>query len=160
MLTRPEKNSAPALLTLWRWLLNRPRWQRGWGISLILYGVILCGVRLFNLLAFEFAFACTIPLSFLGAYCALKINIEERSPWAQWRAALKPALVLGLLPLIPISINALRVKNCNWIDGIIFYTLLSLMSVVIGCGWGLLIKLVSARRGQGARRSARRGREL
>ena len=150
MPTRAEKNSAPASLTLWRWLLSRPRWQRVWGIALILYSVILCGVRLFNLLAFEFAFACTIPLSFLGAYSALKVNIESRSPWAQWRAALKPALFLGLLPLIPISINALRVRNCNWLDGVIFYALLSLMSVVIACGWGLLIKFVSARRGQSA----------
>ena len=131
-------------------MLNRPRWQVAWGVALFIWGGGLCGVRLFNLLAFEFALACSIPLSFLGAYCAFKTRDDGASPWRQWRVASQSALMLGLIPIVPISLNAFWVKNCNWLDGITFYVLLSLMSCVVASGWGIIIKRMIQRRSRRA----------
>lgn len=132
-------------------------WQRVWGGALFLWSVALCNLRLFNLLAFEFAFACTIPISFLGAYCAarLKLDVNESGggasslpAWSLWWLAARDMFRLAWIPLIPITLNALRVKNCNWFDGAMFYLLLPMVSGVIASGWGVIIKLWWIRRDQ------------
>ena len=126
-------------------------WRTGWSIALFVWGAALCQVRLFNLLAFEFALACTIPISFLGAYSAFKraADLDDRSRrdvWCWWRDAAVDVCRIAWIPLIPITLNALRVKNCNWLDGIIFYLLLPMLSGVIASGWGVLMKSVALKR--------------
>ena len=117
-----------------------------WIILLLVWSSVLCFINLFNLLSFEFALACTLPLSFCGAHISLKLQKESESLifrnaslWQLWFKTIRHVTLLGILPLIPISINALWIKNCNWSEGFLFYGLLSMCSGWIGGGWGLLL---------------------
>ena len=126
-----------------------------WIFLLLIWSIVLCFINLFNLLSFEFALACTVPLSFCGAHLGLKLQKESESLifrntsiWQLWFKTGQHVTVLSILPLLPISINALWIKNCNWGEGFLFYGLLSLCSGWIGAGWGLL--LGGMRRGMGS----------
>lgn len=136
-------NTATAPLSLLSAIMRGQEWR--WVIFLFLWGTVLCFVRLFNLLAFEFAFACALPLSFLGARCTLLT--EALTPWLKWRRGTLRALKLGLIPLIPIIFNGLRVRNCNWGEGLLFYCLISAGAIVVASGWAVVISLWSRRRG-------------
>ena len=129
-------------------------WLSVWSIILLAWSSILCFFPLLNLLSFEFAFACCLPLSFLGAHGALRsspkhkqtpVRIDllesEEGVWEQWISAFKSVFGVGLIPLVPICLNALRVRNCNWTSGFLFYITLPLFTLFIASGYGLLIKL-------------------
>ncbi|MEE2644104.1 MAG: hypothetical protein VYD19_04150, partial [Myxococcota bacterium] len=118
----------------------RPR-RWGWLIFLVLYAIILCRLRLFNLLAFEFSFACALPLSLIGARFGLDALNDGRSPLLAWLSAIKRGSLYGLAPLVPISLNAIWVRNCNWLDGFLFYTLISLVGLWVSAAWGVTLAL-------------------
>ena len=117
-----------------------------WMIFLLFWSISLCFIRLFNLLSFEFALACTLPLSFCGAHLGISLQKESEnlifkssSLWQIWLNALKQSTFLTCVPLVPICLNAIWVQNCNWTDGFLFYGLLSVCSAWIGSGWGVLL---------------------
>lgn len=131
------------------------RWRWGWAICLALTAGALCLVPLFNLLAFEFALAMTVPVSALGAAAGIRAVAVARSRWRPgplrgalvlwriWAYALWLAAPLLLVPLIPISLNSLRVQNCNYLEGLIFYGVLPGLSLPVAAGWGALAALTS-----------------
>ncbi|MBM4292845.1 MAG: hypothetical protein FJ138_16700, partial [Deltaproteobacteria bacterium] len=126
-----------------------------WGLALLAYAVALCGVRLFDLLAYEFAFACCLPVSLCAAHEGVAawregraLLFSERGVWGAWARACRPALALALLPLLPITLNALRVRNCDWLEGLACYAALPLTTAVIAAGWG--VACGAAGRGLGA----------
>ena len=118
-------------------------WAGLWSILLLTWGGILTQVPLLNLLSFEFAFACCLPISFLGAHSGFRASQSTTSSSSSlvsiWLNAFKASIGLALTPLIPILLNAFWVRNCNWLDGLLFYTLLPLGSLIIAQGYGLLI---------------------
>ncbi|MFN3199847.1 MAG: hypothetical protein ACE366_15725 [Bradymonadia bacterium] len=115
--------------------------------------VALCFVPLFNLLAFEFALAMTVPITLLGAAAGIRTVKRARRYWGpallrsstllwrMWLTAVVRALPLALLPLLPITLNALRVTNCNYLEGLLFYGLLPGITLPVACGWGVLAAL-------------------
>ena len=95
---------------------------------------ILCFVPLFDLLGYEYSFAVGllgVPTAF---FIGLQLGRRHRSgPRAASKACAWATLwaVLHLLPgLLLISLNALRVRNCDFGEGLIFFLLLPLPSVL------------------------------
>ncbi len=115
-----------------------------WGVTLILWSTSLCGVSLFNLLGYEFAFACCLPISFVAAHEGIAtwregrgLLFSDQSVWGAWWRAARVAVGLSLLPLLPITLNALRVRNCNWLEGLACYGALPLITAAVASGWGV-----------------------
>lgn len=106
--------------------------------------VVLCFVPLFNLLAFEFAFALGIPV----ALCAGLLGSRAEGPtvWRRWATGARQAAILAAIPLPIITLNALRVRNCDYLEGLLFYLLLPGLTVIIASGWGVLVGRLTRRR--------------
>ena len=110
--------------------------------------LILANVPLFNILAFEFCAVLALSISFAGAHVALTtIRQMKRHPDALtgsagqivtrcfWSALLFNFGLL-VLPLGIILLNALRIKNCNFSEGFIFFFLLPVISCVYATAAG------------------------
>jgi tetratricopeptide (TPR) repeat protein len=117
-----------------------------WMVFLLLCAIALCFVQLFHLLAFEFAFAVALLISLSSGHLGIREYqlsqsqlFRRESPWSVWLRASWSNSILALVPLIPITLNGLRIKNCNWIDGFLFYLLLPMISVWIATGWGVFL---------------------
>jgi hypothetical protein len=124
-------------------------------LIILCWGSALCFIPLFNLLSFEFSFLCCIPVSF----CAADLGIQryrstldpldpKRPAWGAWGGASVQGAALALIPLIPICLNGLRVRNCNWLEGALFYLILPMVTVVVAAGWGVCLGRI--RRGLGS----------
>jgi len=112
--------------------------------------LILANVPLFNILAFEFCAVLALGISFAGAHVTLTaVQQMKRYPDALrgssrqivtrcfWNALIFN-LGLLVLPVGIILLNALRIKNCNFSEGFIFFFLLSVISCVYATAAGTL----------------------
>lgn len=93
-------------------------------VAQFILAAILCFVPLFDLLAYEFSFAvgilATLTALIIGLGAARFRPQQFSALWLGWIAAL-----LHLLPpLLLISLNMLRVQNCDYLDGLTFFLLL------------------------------------
>ncbi|MEE2758195.1 MAG: hypothetical protein VYA30_16165 [Myxococcota bacterium] len=106
------------------------------GVS-FLASVGLCFVPLFNLLAFEFAFAMSIPLTIAGGLLGVYF---ERWP-SDWVSRLRVigslSILIWLAALAPILLNALRVQNCNLLEGLVLFLIFPVLGSVAAFLWGL-----------------------
>lgn len=118
-----------------------------WSGVLLATAIALCFVPLFNLLAFEFAFAVGLPVTFCAGALGVRARRAEPDAWRAWGRAGLRATALAALPLAPISLNALRVQNCNYLEGLIFYALLPGLTAWLAAGVGVAIGRVAPRRG-------------
>jgi len=104
-----------------------------------LLSLVLCFVPLFNLLGYEFAFALGIAAAVTGMVIGLGAA-RERDDGVR---PLGLALVLAAAQLAPaltlISLNALRVQNCNFGTGLGYFALLPLPSSLYGASLGVLV---------------------
>ncbi len=115
--------------------------------SLLFVGlsVVLCFVPLFNLLAFEFALAFTVPAMVLGGVIGLSLDpFFDRRTLA--RALLRGALPLALA-LVPITLNMARLRNCNPLEGLFFFILLPTTTLAVSLAWGAVSRRLSTRFG-------------
>lgn len=116
--------------------LRRAAWR--WGVALFALSAALCWVPLFNLLAFEFAFAVGIVATFAAGGLGVRAaRTTPDAPWRAWRRAGLYATALLLPPLLPISLNALRVRNCDYFSGLLLYGLLPGLTVWVASAWGV-----------------------
>lgn len=99
----------------------------------------LCFVPLFDLLAYEFCLATAL----LAAITATLIGYTAGSRAEGPGQALRHGMGLALLHLAPslviISLNALRVRNCNFAVGLAFFTLLPVATSLYGGALGVLV---------------------
>ena len=113
-----------------------------WFTAFGVLALILANMPLFNILAFEFCAVLALGISFAGAHVTLTtVQQMKRQPAALagspkqiitqcfWNALIFN-LGLLVLPVGIILLNALRVKNCNFGEGFIFFCLLSVISCV------------------------------
>lgn len=120
----------------------------GWLAALGVIALALCGVPLFNLLGFEFAFSMGIPLVIAAGAAGVRARrATPDAPWRAWLRATGLALGLSALPLAIITLNALRVQVCDYLEGLAFYAVIPLAGAITAAGWGVAAARLSARRG-------------
>ena len=129
-----------------------------WFIILAGLGLALIQVPLFNLLAFESCAVLTIGIAFAGAHTGvtrvhhLRRSLQILSGSSHqivitlfWRT-LGANLTLLIVPLVILSLNALRVKNCDLSDGFAFFFLLPVISCAYATAAGLFFGFWMKRR--------------
>ncbi|MBI2897060.1 MAG: hypothetical protein HYY06_26115 [Deltaproteobacteria bacterium] len=129
------------------------RRARIWLLVVALLGVALQLVPLFDLLGYELSFAAALVASLgaglVGAGLPAEILRRGTHPDRARRAAvtlvgaaLFAAGLMLLPPLVLSSANALRVPNCDWVEGLTFYLLIAvpgaLLASVVGAAMGVL----------------------
>jgi hypothetical protein len=125
-----------------------------WGAALAVLAAALCFVPLFDLLSYEFAFVIGLVAAFGAAHLAVHLVARARAaaeittPWRLygWALAANVALLL-VAPLVLITLNAVRVKVCDYWAGLAFYLLLPVLSVACATAVGVVAGLAVPRRG-------------
>ncbi len=129
-----------------------------WFVTLTLLALILANIPLSNLLAFEFCAVLAFGISFAGGHTAVTgvANLRQRTQPLRgaaaqmvmsifWRAF---GINLTLLapPLIIILLNAIRVRNCDFLEGFTFFLLLPVISCAYATALGVFFGLWLKRR--------------
>lgn len=122
------------------------RFTIAWLAILTATAVVLCFTPLFDLLGFEFGFAIAIPLSMYGGACGVRAR-RLTGPLRAWGVAARRVLVAALLPLALITANAVRVQNCDYLEGLAFYALIPITGAIVAAGWGVALARLAPRRG-------------
>ena len=139
-------------------MINRTFSYWLWILSSGVLSLVLATVPLFNLLAFEFCAVITLFIAFAGAHVAMtELQVMKKDPdelagsshniilRCLYRA-LKSNAILLLIPLIIILTNAIRIKNCNIIEGFLFYLILPIFSCFTVTAAGIFFNLWIQRR--------------
>ncbi len=141
---------SPNRTSPWRWPL-----YLGWMIASTAVGALACFLPLTETPGYELALLVSL-LSSLGAgQLATCLPGRVRAQLAPFPGARAPAAVLfgravlyalSLLapPLLLSLLNTLRVPPCNLAEGLLFYALIPLPSVLVAAAAGLLAGLVAA----------------
>jgi len=108
--------------------------------------VVFTQVPLLNYLGYEFSALSALLGSFIAGFVAIGLmrgDIPEGEPGSRGRRAaglLRDAAIanvaLLLIPLLVISVNALFVRNCSFTEGIAFFLLLPVVSVLFASALG------------------------
>lgn len=129
-----------------------------WFVALTLLALILANTPLFNLLAFEFCAVLAFGVSFAGAHTGVTgvASLRQRTQSLRGAAAQMVMsvfwrvfglnLTLLVAPLIIISLNAFRVKNCDFLEGFAFFLLLPVVSCAYATALGVFFGLWLKRR--------------
>lgn len=133
-----------------------PYWL--WFIILAGVGLALIRIPLFNLLAFESCAVLAIGIAFAGAYTSvtcvhhLRHSLQVVSGSSHqivttlfWRT-FAGNLTLLIAPLAILSLNALRVENCDLSEGFAFFLLLPVISCAYATAVGLFFGFWMKRR--------------
>ena len=129
-----------------------------WFIVLAALGLVLIQVPLFNLLAFESCAVLAIAISFAGAHISVtgvhqlrrSLHVPSGSShqiaitlfWKTYAGN----LTLLIAPLGVLSLNALRVENCDLSEGFAFFLLLPVASCIYATAVGLFFGFWMKRR--------------
>jgi hypothetical protein len=107
------------------------------------FACVLCFVPLFDLLAFEFCFAISCLAALSGPLIGYWQIDDKKSPpnASMLRSVFLQALTHTLPALVVILLNALRIPNCNFTQGLMFFVCLPIASSVYGAALGLLFSL-------------------
>lgn len=99
---------------------------------------------LLNYLGYEFSVVTALVASFVAGFLtigAIKRSLQDASaPPSHHLAAFKRILLINLLvliiPLVVIGTNALFVKNCSVAEGLVFFTMIPVVSVIFSSALG------------------------
>lgn len=127
-----------------------------WFTGFVCVSCVLTTVPLFNILGYEFCAIVTLYISFAAAHVAItEIQVLKKKPELLSGSpkrvvfdclirALYATAILLIVPLVIILLNSLRVKNCNYSEGLLFYLILPVLSCLAvtaaGVFFGLLIE--------------------
>lgn len=126
------------------WLRSRSRAWKVLAAIGALSSVALAFVPLFNLIGYESA-------AFYGVLFGLTVSYLgfDDLGWRGWARGLRDRLALALLPFVVLSVNALFVKNCAYLTGVLFWVLIVVGSIAVATtlGWFVRNLVESPRRG-------------
>lgn len=133
-----------------RRLLIPTRTYAVWGLLSAVGGLAICFVPLFNLVGYEsaaFFGAIFGPLAAFLTLHAFRVGLlrepleseRERLPFDDFARLAARHLALLAPPLIFLSANAVRVRNCDFQTGFLFWLLIPVGSILIGqtLGWAV-----------------------
>lgn len=124
-----------------------------WFALFVILGLVLARIPLLNVLAFEFCAILAIAISLAGAHIAATCVKHLRLKSTHLKATSFQVVVrlfgksfcanvlLLISPLIFILLNALQIKNCDFLDGGIFFLLLPVISCAYSTGAGVFFGL-------------------
>ncbi len=113
------------------------------GVSLVL-GAVLCSVPLLGVLGLESALVLGVVLPSLCALVAARLALRnERSTPQRIAQSVGAALLVLGVPVAMLSLNALRVRNCEPLQGIVFIVLGPLFGCVLAALWGTAAALLT-----------------
>ncbi len=122
-----------------KWVAEGPL-LTGLTISVCVTALVLCQTPLFNLLGFEFAFAIGIPLSLFAGFAGIwRTRINQGQLWYAWFESLTRSFCLALVALILITLNALRITNCNYLEGLAHFAIIPCVGIITASGWGVVV---------------------
>lgn len=138
---------------------------RAWALLLGVLGVALCFVPLFDVLGYEFCLTLALGVSFagaqLGAVTVWRARRERPASLATAAEAFPAATVARLwggtvarlwlallLPLAAVTLNALRVRNCDYAAGLAWFFMLPMLSAAMGAALGVVVGLAADWRGR------------
>jgi hypothetical protein len=124
-----------------------------WAAILAVLAAALAFVPLFDVLGFELAFVVGLVASFAAA--DLGAALVRRRPdlpvAAAWVAAAIHGMAILVPPLLVITANGLRVRSCDYGQGLIFYALLPGLGVIYASAAGVFAQtMVRGRLGAAA----------
>ena len=132
-----------------------------WAVTLGAGAIGLAFLPLFNVLGFEFAFVMALLGSLAGADLGSAFVRRVRAtPSPALERAIAPTRMLGsvfghaaivnlgllAIPLLIITLNGLRVRNCDWGFGIEAYVYLSVVSALLATAVGVLVQVAVGER--------------
>jgi hypothetical protein len=132
-----------------------------WGVTLAALSAVLAFVPLFDVLGYELAFALGIAAALAGAHLGAEAVWRARAGAsasdgaaadarpvravaALWARATMRVWALAIAPLAIASLNALRVRNCDFVGGLAWFALLPLASAALGAAAGVACGLARA----------------
>lgn len=108
----------------------------------------LTQVPLFNYLGFEFSALMTIPVALITGMLTitfLKDHLAKPLTRRTWLLVtfdyLKVNTLLLLIPLFVMSVNAIAVKNCSFVQGLLYYLLLPFCTMIFSVALAMVIRL-------------------
>lgn len=160
--TRPNDRLRERLRATLRETLRLLRAPRGlaWGGALLVGSVALLFVPQFDILNYYFSLAAALLAGIAASHIGLAAGRRLRLPADAAAPAAAPppppkrvvgaavlaALALALVPLLVVSLNALRVRNCDYPGGLLFYAMGPLAGAAYAAVAGTLAGAVSRRR--------------
>src|SRR5262249_26109248 len=110
-----------------------------WAAFLALVAGALAFVPLFDVLGFELAFVIGLVAAFASADLgATWVRRRPELPVVQaWAVASLQGLVILVAPLLVVTANGLRVRSCDYGQGLIFYALLPGLAAIFGAAAGV-----------------------
>lgn len=141
---------------------QRKSWRvRIWAMILVISALVLCQLPLFGILGFEFSFVLALLGSVAGADLGASLVRRCRTfPSTRVQRALSPAqtvaqlvawaalrsMALLVAPLIIVCLNALFVRNCDWLFGLRCFVLMPLLSTALASALGVFSGLAAGNR--------------
>lgn len=109
--------------------------------ALVLFGIsiVLTQIPLFNYLGYEFSVVTALTVSlviglliigFFRSLFSLKAKLTAAEFLTFQKTNLKANLVLLSIPLVVITANTLAVKNCSYFEGLAYYGLIPLVTMI------------------------------
>jgi tetratricopeptide (TPR) repeat protein len=122
---------------------------RVWALLLTIVAVVLCFFPLFNLLGLGFA----LVMGFLSSVASMDLGAAQWRRLRNSKSLHSPGrtyfelgigvtllnLALLLVPILVVSMNGLRVRNCDWIYGFKAYFAIPVLGVVFATALGLVL---------------------
>ncbi|MBI4512356.1 MAG: hypothetical protein HY698_22180 [Deltaproteobacteria bacterium] len=115
-----------------------------WAVILLGTAILLSLFPLFGTLGYEFSLVVALLSSFAAADLSAKLALVARarqfeaSVMGLWLRGATHALLLLVLPLVVACLNALRVRQCDWVQGFLFYGALPGISSLLGVTVGVI----------------------
>jgi hypothetical protein len=122
--------------------MNRSRLSWVWHALPCLLTCVLCNIPVFNLLGYAFCLALTCCIA-LTAPCLGYLKGFQKQHTVGSLCVL--ACTHVAVPLLLITANALRVRNCNFLHGFLFYSVLVFPSALYGVFLGHLCSMCTRR---------------
>jgi len=123
---------------------------RAWHLIIFLFSALLCFTKGFDSLDYYFSLLFAVMVSMASGSAAIRVFFERRKKGEGGaREALSPVISEAasyiLIPLILITINAFRIKNCNFPYGLAFYFMGPVLSALFSTGLALFLSVLTKR---------------
>ena len=147
--------------------LTKPSATRAllWGVVLLVAAGVMAFLPLFGLLGYESSFVLALLGALASAHLGARTMHVARSSLAPSQRALADARPLAfllerwlretarralllLMPVALLTLNALRVRNCNLAGGFVWIAVMALPSLAAGTAAGMVAGLVARRSGR------------